>query len=58
MVENVVFSVVTNKMSADKICLDNEEDDEAQNLAPKLGLQEDGSVVAAEDDFCFKFMQR
>ena len=45
-------------MSADKICLDKEEDDEAKNLAPEIGLQVDGSIVAAEDDFCYKFMQR
>ena len=52
------FSVVTSKMSADKICLDKEEDDEAKNLAPEIGLQVDGSILAAEDDFCYKFMQR
>ena len=35
-----------------------QEERSSEEPAPKIGLQKDGSVVAAEDDFCFQYLKR
>jgi hypothetical protein len=37
---------------------EEKEERSSEEPAPKIGLQSDGSVVAAEDDFCFQYLER